>query len=221
MAWLQVIFGNALLSPVSFSNFTGPERGIFCVSIFDIISRSVPVVFSMLRPSNYYYNKGPVCYVFSFYSHYCYSELSIFFLFILLWDTSSSYIYYYCPFIYFYSVIIIMCYLKLQQNITSLTNIKSVSLWYFEHNFSSWQRNPQLSNVGHQQHWFLLSKPSDHWNIEHYRGPADHGEGDSDLDINRLASGNLWQYTTLPSQFERLTWTWTCCLLYFDCWYHF
>ena len=41
-------------------NCPGPERGIFCRSILDLISRSSLVLFSMLCTRNYRYNKGPV-----------------------------------------------------------------------------------------------------------------------------------------------------------------
>ena len=39
-------------------DFPGPERGILCILIIDIISKSALVLFSLLRASNYYYNKG-------------------------------------------------------------------------------------------------------------------------------------------------------------------
>ena len=54
---------------------------------------------------------------------------------------------------------------------------------------------------------FMLSKPSNHLNMEHYWGSAYCGEVDLDSEVNRLASVNLWQYTTVPSQCERLHWT--------------
>ena len=87
ITWLQEIFGNELLYPVSLRDCPGLERGIFCISIVDTILRRDLVVFSLLRARNYYCNKGPVCYILPFYSHYCYSELSILYLFILTWDT--------------------------------------------------------------------------------------------------------------------------------------
>ena len=86
--------------------------------------------------------------------------------------------------------------------------------------FHSRQRKIQSSIFYHQQRWFLLSKPSDHWNTEHYSRSVNHGEGYIESDINRLVSGNFWQYTRVPSQFERLPWIWTWRLLYFDGWYH-
>ena len=50
--WLQLIFGNALLQPISVRNCTGPERVVFCILIFDIIPRSALVGFSLLRATN-------------------------------------------------------------------------------------------------------------------------------------------------------------------------
>ena len=60
-----------------------------------------------------------------------------------------------------------------------------------------------------------------HWNMEHCRVLDDCCDGDLDLYLNLLASGNLWQYNIVPSQCERLPWTWTWRILYCDCWYHF
>ena len=68
---------------------------------------------------------------------------------------------------------------------------------------------------------FLLPKISDHWKKKHYCGLADNGKGYLDSDINRLYLGNLQQYTTVPSQCEKLPWTWTWRLLYFDYWSNF
>ena len=39
-------------------NFPGPKRGIFCISIVNVIFRSASLFFSLLRASNYHYNKG-------------------------------------------------------------------------------------------------------------------------------------------------------------------
>ena len=47
-------------------------------------------------------------------------------------------------------------------------------------------------------------------------GSADHNERDLGSDINCLDSVNFKKYTTVPSQCEKLTWTWTWNLLYFD-----
>ena len=42
------------------SNFLGPERGVFCILIIDIILKSALVGFSLLRASDYYYKKWKV-----------------------------------------------------------------------------------------------------------------------------------------------------------------
>ena len=67
-------------------NCPGTERGVLCIAIVDIISRSSLVGFSLLRASDYYYRKGPVFYVLDFCSQYSDGRLSILFLFILLQD---------------------------------------------------------------------------------------------------------------------------------------
>ena len=72
---------------MSVRNFPIPECVIFCISIVDIISRSVLLGLSLFCDCNYYLREGPVCYVLSFYSNYCYREVSILFLFIWLQDT--------------------------------------------------------------------------------------------------------------------------------------
>ena len=64
---------------------------------------------------------------------------------------------------------------------------------------------------------FLLPKPSNHWNTKHYWGLAYCFEEDLDSDLNRLALGDLRQYTTVPSQCGQFPWTWTWRLLYFYC----
>ena len=60
ITWIQVIFVNTLLYPFSVRNCPGPERGVFCMFIVDLISRSTLVVFSLLCARIYHYNKGPV-----------------------------------------------------------------------------------------------------------------------------------------------------------------
>ena len=78
------------------------------------------------------------------------------------------------------------------------------------------QRHPQPSNFR------LPTTYCDHWKTEHYRGSDGFWWGIFWLrDLNRLASVNHWQYTTVPHQCERFTWTRAWRLLYFDCWYHF
>ena len=40
--------------------------------------------------------------------------------------------------------------------------------------------------------------------MEQYKGSADRGEIDLNSDVNRPASGKLWQYTTVSSQYEKI-----------------
>ena len=61
---MQVIFVNTLLYPVSVSNYPVPDRGVFYISIIDIISRISLVLFIMFCESNYHYNKVPLKVVF-------------------------------------------------------------------------------------------------------------------------------------------------------------
>ena len=61
---------------------------------------------------------------------------------------------------------------------------------------------------------FLLPKPIYHWKTEQYWGSVHHIEVDIESEVNCLYSGNIWQYTTVPSQCEQLPWTWTFRILY-------
>ena len=217
------------------SDWTGPECGFLYISIIDIISRSALVLFSLLCTSNYHYNKGHLkvefikwkkctsdCYLLPFYSQYGYGELSKKILFLLLRDTPEE-------------VDLLLLSIELQQFsyfryvlyklsciFLFLTNIESILLSYFEHNlFAAVKEIHKLlfqSTTKSAETKFLLPKPSNHWKTDHYWGSDDHGEVDIDSDLNRLASGNIMKYTTVPSQCEWLSWTWTWILLYFDCW---
>ena len=64
-------------------------------------------------------------------------------------------------------------------------------------------------------------KTRNHWHMDHCWWLVYRFEGDLDSDLNRLASGNLRQYATVPSQCDQLPWTWTWRLLYFNHWSHF
>ena len=46
--------------PVSVIDCPGTERGLFCISIIDLVLRSALIFFSLLRASNYHYNKEPL-----------------------------------------------------------------------------------------------------------------------------------------------------------------
>ena len=131
----------------------------------------------------------------------------------------------YCQFTYNDSVILIMFYFKLSRKFSFLTNIKSSHLWYF------WT---QLFAADKEIHNFLflvinnnfrnqvpVIKPSNRLKREYYWGLAGCCERYLHLDLNCLDSDHLWKYTTVPSQCERFSWTWTWRLLYFDSWYHF
>ena len=52
--------------PVTARDCPGPERGVLCILIIDLILGSALVGFSLLHASNYYYKKGPVCYILTF-----------------------------------------------------------------------------------------------------------------------------------------------------------
>ena len=66
IAWIQIIFGNALVQPTIVCDSPWPERGIFGIVIVDIISRSALVWLCLLCASDLFDRKGPVCFVFLF-----------------------------------------------------------------------------------------------------------------------------------------------------------
>ena len=88
ITYLQVLFTNTLLYPVSLSYCLLPEHGAFCILTVDIMMISAPIVFSILCASNYHVNKVTVCYILLVYREYCYNQLSILFLYMISWDTS-------------------------------------------------------------------------------------------------------------------------------------
>ena len=60
-----------------------------------------------------------------------------------------------------------------------------------------------------------------HWKTGLYQWSADNCEGESEYDLNCLASVIIRQYTIITNQCQRMTWTWTWRIKYFDCWSHF
>ena len=91
------------------------ERDVFSVAIIDLILRSSLVGFSLLRASYYYNLTGLVCYVYSVYNLWGYSELSIHVCFKLLQDTPD---YFYLLLLCFYLEqtrhLIMICYYSSQ-----------------------------------------------------------------------------------------------------------
>ena len=57
---LEVNYGNALLYTVSVIDCLRPGSSVLCILIVDIILKSALILFSLLRVSNYHYNKGPL-----------------------------------------------------------------------------------------------------------------------------------------------------------------
>ena len=166
-------------------------------------------------------------YLFLFYSKYFYGDLSKLFLFLLSRDwTTRRYINWYLPLTHSYSFILDMFYIKLSWKFVFLINIECVVSWIFSVTTFSKHSRKSINFDYDQQHnsqntELLLSQHIYHWKTEQYWGSADRGEVDLDSDVNRPASGNLRQYTTVPSKCEQLPWTWTWRIMYFNCWYNF
>ena len=81
---IQLIVSNKLLYPVSVSDWTGPEHGVFWILIDDLNSRSAQVGFSLLSSSHittvtdmfvmfyrFTVNVTILIYQHCFYSYYC------------------------------------------------------------------------------------------------------------------------------------------------------
>ena len=182
-----MILGNPLLQQVSVINFPGPECCVFCIFIFDLISKSTLALYNLLRASNYQYNKGPLkfkfikckkytadCYLLPFYSKYCYRELSKLFLFLCLWDRKTKrYIMCYFTLTQNYYLILDMFYIKLSWNFFSQIS----NQWYPEYFLSQFLEQSKKSikfdlnqQKNSQNNKFLLPPHIDHWKTKKYRG---------------------------------------------------
>ena len=142
--WIPVISGNTLLYPVSVRDCPGPKRGVFCILILDLISRSALVLLILLCASNYRYNKGPLKVEFikcrtihsGLLSNIFLQEIS------LQWVIKSVFTYINVRYTYgvyllllsidlqFFFFIVMFCIILLW-TIAFLTDIESVLLWHF------------------------------------------------------------------------------------------
>ena len=132
--------------------FPGPEHGVLCILIVDIISRSTLVVIIMLSTINCHYNKGNVCYVFPLTVNI--TTINYWYCYYLYYREihQCRYIHWYFALTYKYFVIFIMLYFKLSPNFAFLTQIESVHLCYFQtQRFCSRQRNSLFSILYPQQ----------------------------------------------------------------------
>ena len=137
-------------------DFPSPERGVSCILIFDIISKSVLVLFSLLRGRNYHYNKGPLKFEFikcktihrRLLLIVVLQSISLrrvieIVLFLFSWDrTTKRYIMCYCTFTYNDSIILDMFLLNCHGTLIFSQILNLRYLEYFCHNFWSSQINP-------------------------------------------------------------------------------
>ena len=130
----------------------------------------------------------------------------------------------YCLFAHNNSPILEMFYIKLSWNFFShkcwICGILNIFCHKFFEGVKEIHKRQFLSTKASADTSFLLPQTSKQWNTENYWGSEDRGEVDIDSDVNHLASGNLRKSTTVPSQSEKFPWTWTCCFMFFYCWYH-
>ena len=204
--------GNTLLYPVSVSNFSGPDHGIFCISIIDINLRSALVLFSLLRASNYHNNKGTLkveCFKWkTIHSRLlCISvQQSIvlrWFITVLIiciiarytWrGTFAAFVHLPTNILLFVSCFILNCLgTFLLSKILNLFICGSFNYKFLQQSKKSttldfWSRKTSAETK------FLFPKPINHLNTEYCQGSADHGEEDFHLDINFLVSGNTLLY---------------------------
>ena len=218
-------------------NFSGPEHGVFCISVVDVISRNALILLSLLRAINYPYNKGPLKYEFFKCKtiHSGLLHIAILHSISLQWVIKKYIISIisrdhwrgtFAAIFHSHTMILVFRYvfIKMSWNFVFLKNTKSALLWYFLTEFFSAVKEIhklQFRWTTSEDTKFLSPKPSKYWKTEHYWGSDDCVEVDINSDINCLSSGNLSQSTTLPSQCEWYPWTWTWCLLYFDRLSHF
>ena len=122
-------------------NCPSPERGIFCILVIDLISKSALVLFKLLRASKHNCKKA------SCYSRvqnntqriidYCISTVKIvrvsdryFYFFSVRWN-KTRYIICYFQLTYDYNIILDMFILECYVSLFFLQNIESVIYWYF------------------------------------------------------------------------------------------
>ena len=101
----------------------------------------------------------------------------------------------------------------------------SVDLCYFKtQQFFSRQRNSLYLFLIHKnkcRYQVPFITQSNHWNTEEYWGLNNFCWWDLDSESNRLASVNLWKYTTVSHKCEWFPSNWAWYLIYVDYWYNF
>ena len=147
------------------SDFPGPECGIFCISIIDLISKRALVLFNLLYARNYHYNKGSLKVEFI----KCKTIHSGFLLVVVPPSISLKWV---------IKIVIISIIAKYTQIGTS------AAIFHCELVVS-------ISTSPFEKNHFQLPCHGNHWKTDQYRGSDNCGEVDIDSDVNRLALGNL------------------------------
>ena len=206
---------------VSVSNCPGTECGVFCISIFDIISWSALVLFILLRASKYHYNKGDcllrisvlqqisnwwVIIIVPIYDIVEYTCVGIFAA-IFHWPTT---------------VLLLLLYFNLNcHGSLLLSQISNMFICGISNKFVLQQSNNSItfnfwsSTTSAETNFFLSTQATTErqstigtWVIV-LRDILTQTK-------NCLSSGNLWQYINVHSQCGWSPWTWTWHIMYFD-----
>ena len=220
------------------SNCPGPERGVFYIYIVNLISISALILFSLLSARNYRYNKvnlkvdifkcktihSILLHIAVLHSILLRRFIKIVLICIILrytWRGKFAAIVHW-PTIILLSLSFPILNLHRTLLFSKISNLLFCGI--YEHKlFTAVKVIHKLwfLSTTSVETKFLLPKPSDHWNTEHFGGSVNCGEVDLDSEINFLASGNIWNYTNVPSQCDNFIWSWTQSLLYFNHWCHF
>ena len=165
------------------------------------------------------------CYLLLLYSQYCYGESSKLLLFILFRDTPKEVHYVLLSIEKRQLSYIFMFYIKLSWRLVFNSQTSNLFFVVFlTQLFTSVKEIHKLrflSTTTCADTKLLLLQTRKHWKMDQYQGLVGCSEVDLESDLNHPASGNLRQFTTVPSQCEQFPWTWTWRLLYLDCWYRF
>ena len=150
--------------------------------IVDLISRINLVGLSLLYARYWYNRKGLVCYVYLVYNAYSYSEFSMYVTFNFSQDRPAEVhlllLYFDVLYISYYYVLFVI----ITETFPLLIFLNKCICGVLKHTFSL-----QTSKSTNFQKLSLLTL-CNNWKIEIYWGLVDRGKGDSDSDINRLAS---------------------------------
>ena len=222
--------------PVSVRNFPRPEWGALCIFTGDLISKIALVFFTPLSASKTYFGQS-TCYS----DHIKCKTIHGGLLVVVIIQSKTSdlykkfvilnqkrYIMWYCTLNYDDNFIYLLCFIFKCH--LSLFFSQILNQWFLGILCNnSLRRSKNYKNFDFQYRsaptlevtQLPLNKINKHLTAEQYQGSANNGELYIKSGVDWMASGKIRQPTSVSSQCEILSYTWTWRPLYFDCWPHF